>query len=104
MSVMDATALRLVDGYRANWSHRKAFHCAAGVAGHETCSTAVRNSLATKGFWRSIAPAAQQFGTCAMSAWGMRGQGGQPGYGAPRRRAGVQGVFCCGPIPIPFKF
>lgn len=125
MSTMDATALRLVDGYRANWSHRKTYRCAAGVAGHGTCSTVIRNSIAEKGLLRSIVPAARQFGTCAMSAFGpgpqdggfqgapggpqggpgMGGFGGGPQFGGgPRRRSHVQGVCCLGPFPIPFRF
>lgn len=131
-AAVDGFALRLVDGYRLHLSPRKRFHCAAGVAGHQTCSTAIRDSIRTDGLFASIPVAARQFATCARSAQQLRkehvlqmsqggfgGPGGGPmgggfggpmggGFGGPmggpRRRGGVEGVCCCGPLPIPFRF
>ncbi|MEL4356927.1 MULTISPECIES: membrane protein insertion efficiency factor YidD [unclassified Luteococcus] len=91
--LIDSIALRLVEGYRASLSPRKGWRCASGVAGHGTCSTVIRDSLVAHGALRSVGPAARQFATCARSAAGLRGS-----------NVRVEGVCCCGPIPIPFRF
>lgn len=91
MALIDRIALGLVDGYRSNLSARKGWRCAAGVAGAATCSTAIRQSLASQGAVRSIVPAARQFASCAQAARAFRG-------------TEVEGVCCCGPLPIPFRF
>lgn len=93
-SRLDAGALRLVDFYRDRLSPRKGWHCAAGVAGHETCSTAIRDSIAERGLLASIRPAIAQFRLCsqcarelragevlAMGPGGPGGMGGGPGGG-----------------------
>lgn len=81
---MDSGALRLVDFYREHLSSRKHFHCAAGMAGHETCSTAIRRSIADVGLLASLKPAARQFKLCSDSV-ALMGQGpmGGPGGGGP---------------------
>lgn len=115
-SIVDAGVLRLIDAYREHVSPRKGWVCASGVAGHGSCSTNIRRAVAEKGALGAIPDAARQFGTCFASA---RDQGGRPrGFGGFRRAGGfgpgdqfgnqrrstVQGVCCCGPIPIPFRF
>ena len=94
MNLIDTAVLRLVDGYRAGISPRKGWKCAAGAAGlGSTCSTVIRNSIAGQGVARSVAPAARQFAQCAGAA-----------HRLGRSQARVEGVCCCGPIPIPFRF
>ena len=177
-SPLDRAMIGLIRGYRSKLSSRKGGECAAGIAGHEACSTEILRLVRERGALGAAKPAFEQFGLCARSAWeltggdtlarfqrnpnagkvtgGKRGgsaRGGAPkgagagrgGRGAPRgggffpmggaggtgryprasqrgfgsggfgpmgrnyrssggRRSSVQGVFCCGPIPIPFKF
>lgn len=93
MNFIDSIALRLVEGYRAQLSPRKGWKCASGVAGGGTCSTVIRNSIAERGAVASAGTAARQFATCARAASAIR-----------RSDIRVEGVCCCGPIPIPFHF
>ncbi|MGO4956144.1 membrane protein insertion efficiency factor YidD [Luteococcus sp. Sow4_B9] len=93
MGFIDTAALRLVEGYRANLSPRKGWNCASGVAGGGTCSTVIRDSIRDRGAVGTAGVAARQFATCASAARTLR-----------RSDARVEGVCCCGPIPIPFRF
>ncbi len=95
MGFIDSAALKLVDGYRTHLSPRKGWKCASGVAGNGTCSTVIREAVAAQGAVRAAAPAVAQFARCASSARGLR-------VGGMDTR--VEGVCCCGPIPIPFRF
>lgn len=168
-SLLDNAVLSAIRFYRSKLSPKKGFVCAAGVAGHETCSTEIRNLVRDRGALAAVAPALGQFALCARSAWALAGAdrlerfqrnpragkisrgntplgpgsfgggswrgstgragnagsfnarggtfgggngffpmgGGRPmGGGYTRRSSGprVQGMCCCGPIPIPFAF
>lgn len=96
MALLDTAVLALVDGYRNHLSPRKGWQCASGVVGGETCSTAIRDAVAARGALASIRPAMAQFIQCGRA---MHQLSQQPGEGRPR----VQGVCCCGGIPIPFR-
>lgn len=93
MSIVDSVVLRLVEGYRASLSPRKGWKCASGVAGGGTCSTVIRDAIVERGAVASAGTAARQFATCARAASALR-----------RSDVRVEGVCCCGPIPIPFRF
>lgn len=99
----DTLALQVIAFYQRYLSPYKGFRCACGALhGGETCSAAVSRIIRTQGL-RAGFPAIQaQFGKCraahdailngATLANPRRAQAGQ-----------VQGLFCCGPIPIPFR-
>lgn len=81
-----------IQQYQQRVSPRKGWSCAHRVAhGGTSCSAEVRDIVRRRGVVRGILPTARRFAAC---------------YGAVSllRTGGVQGVCCCGPIPIPFRF
>lgn len=91
-----SAAARLADrailAYQQHLSARKSWSCAYGVAhGDRTCSGAVRDIVARRGLVRGTVPVVLQFVACYQAA-------------SLLRQSNVQGVCCCGGIPIPFKF
>lgn len=83
---------RAIGFYQRTLSPRKGWHCAHGaVHGGDTCSTAIRGIIARRGLVGGTVPTMVRFLACYRAA-------------ALAREANVQGVCCCGPIPIPFKF
>lgn len=86
---------RLVDRgivwYQRRLSPRKGWTCAHLVAhGGLSCSAAVRTIIGDRGLVRGSVPVVRRLAACAQAAALM------PSH--------VQGVCCCGPIPIPFRF
>jgi len=89
-------ATRAVDGlirlYQRRLSPRKGWTCAHLVAhGGQSCSAAVRDVVVRRGVVRSVVPTAARFVACYQAA-------------SMLASTDVQGVCCCGPIPIPFRF
>ncbi|WP_232548622.1 membrane protein insertion efficiency factor YidD [Propioniciclava soli] len=83
---------RAIAYYQRVLSPRKGWRCAHGaVHGGATCSAAIRGHVARLGVLRALRPTVLQFLACYQAA-------------ALAQNAGVQGVCCCGPIPIPFRF
>ena len=92
MSPLSRAADALIRTYQTRWSPRKGWHCAHGVAHRgPSCSAAVRSIVATRGVVRGIVPTAARFVACYRAATVLA-------------QADVQGVCCCGGIPIPFRF
>ena len=76
--------------YQRRVSPRKGWRCAYGVLyGGDGCSGAVRGLLSRRGLVRGAVPTAVRFLACYQAARMLA-------------QADVQGVCCCGPIPIPF--
>ncbi|RPF25983.1 membrane protein insertion efficiency factor YidD [Georgenia muralis] len=93
LAVAPARAVdRAIDLYQRRISPRKGWSCAYGVAhGDATCSGAVREIVARRGLVRGTLPVALQLWACYQAA-------------SLLRQSNVQGVCCCGGIPIPFRF
>lgn len=82
-------AIRL---YQRELSPRKGWNCAYLVAnGGRSCSAAVREIIAARGLLRGAVPTALRFLACYRAATLLA-------------QTEVQGVCCCGGIPIPFRF
>ncbi|GGC15315.1 membrane protein insertion efficiency factor YidD [Cellulomonas carbonis] len=82
----------LIRGYQRHLSPRKGFTCAHLVAhGGQSCSAAVRGIVARRGVLRAGVPTALRFLACYRAATLLA-------------KTDVQGVCCCGGIPIPFRF
>ncbi|WP_225755414.1 membrane protein insertion efficiency factor YidD [Actinotalea sp. Marseille-Q4924] len=82
----------LIRGYQRHLSARKGFTCAHLVAhGGTSCSAAVQRILSQRGLLRGAVPTAVRFLACYQAA-------------ALLRESNVQGVCCCGGIPVPFRF
>ncbi len=88
--------------YQRHLSPRKRWACAHRVHhGGDSCSGAVRTLLLQRGLLGALAPTAGRFLACYRAAAALRALGAVPG---PAMAGGAQGVCCCGPIPIPFRF
>lgn len=78
--------------YQAHVSARKRWGCAHRVAhGGVSCSSAVRTIVRERGVVRGVVPTAVRFVACHQAARVLMA-------------TQVQGVCCCGGIPIPFRF
>lgn len=87
--MLSSLALGLIDVYQRRLSPHKGFDCAYGaITGGLSCSAAVADLIARQGLLGALPGVVQQFADCGRVA----------------RQAGtrVNGVCCCGPIPIPF--
>ncbi|NHU84937.1 membrane protein insertion efficiency factor YidD [Kocuria sp. JC486] len=83
-----------IRGYQRYLSPRKGYTCAHLVArGGQSCSAVIRGIIAERGVLRGVVPTLAQFAACHQAALLLSTQ--------PSR---VQGVCCCGGIPIPFRF
>lgn len=83
-----------IGGYQRYLSPRKGYTCAHLVArGGQSCSAVIRGIVAERGVLRGVVPTLAQFVACYQAALLLSMQ--------PAR---VQGVCCCGGIPIPFRF
>ncbi|MDD9206537.1 membrane protein insertion efficiency factor YidD [Georgenia sp. 10Sc9-8] len=93
MSVSSRMADSMIARYQRHLSPRKGWTCAHLVAhGGQSCSAAVRAIVARRGVVRGAVPTALRFVACYRAASLLMANGN------------VQGVCCCGPIPIPFRF
>ncbi|WP_092612563.1 membrane protein insertion efficiency factor YidD [Raineyella antarctica] len=82
---------RAIAWYQRRLSPRKGWNCAHLVAnGGQSCSAAVRTIIAERGLVRGSLPVMRRFAACALASMLL------PSH--------VQGVCCCGPIPIHFRF
>lgn len=91
MDLPRRVADRAIVWYQHTLSPRKGWTCAHLVAhGGQSCSAAVRSILAERGVLRGAPAVIRRFAACSQAAMAMP--------------VGVQGVCCCGPIPIPFRF
>ena len=101
MTAIDRSTLKAIRFYQRFLSPRKGFRCAHAVLhGGESCSAAVARIVREDGLVAGRGRIAGRFAECREA----HAQLGSPsplafGTGGPR----VQGVCCCGPIPIPFK-
>lgn len=78
--------------YQERLSPRKGWTCAHLVAhGGRSCSAAVSNIIARRGVVRGLVPTVARFAACYQAAQLLQTQQ-------------VQGVCCCGGIPVPFRF
>ena len=83
-----------IDLYQRRLSPRKGFTCAhLAAGGTRSCSAVIRAIVADKGLVAGFVPTVAQFAACARAASTLRS--------GPQA---VQGVCCCGGIPIPFRF
>ncbi|MEE6273072.1 membrane protein insertion efficiency factor YidD [Georgenia wangjunii] len=82
----------LIRLYQQRLSPRKGWTCAHLVAhGGQSCSAAVRGIIRQRGVVGGLVPTTVRFLACYRAA-------------SLLMAADVQGVCCCGPIPIPFRF
>ncbi|WP_027481290.1 membrane protein insertion efficiency factor YidD [Deinococcus pimensis] len=91
-----ATRLALVgiDGYRRHLSPLKGFRCAhAALFGGASCSQAVRDIVERDGLLAGRAAVVARLDRCRSAYAHLRGAPGVQ----------VQGLCCCGPLPIPFR-
>ncbi|MFN4251393.1 membrane protein insertion efficiency factor YidD, partial [Deinococcus sp.] len=96
MNSLNYLALGSIDLYQRWLSPLKGFRCAhAALFGGESCSAAVRRLVSEQGLLGGRGDIAARFQTCRQAY----------GHLAAARTAGggVQGVCCCGPVPIPFR-
>lgn len=92
MGPLTSAADRLIRLYQVRLSPRKGWTCAHLVAhGGQSCSAAVRGALATRGLAGSAVFTVARFAACYQAA-------------SLLASTDVQGVCCCGGIPIPFRF
>lgn len=96
MSTAPSPAARGVDRavrwYQEVVSPRKGWSCAYRVAhGAESCSSAVRRIVRRRGLLRGVVPSVLQLAACYQAARLLS-------------TTNVQGVCCCGGIPVPFRF
>lgn len=100
LSPVTVAALSLIGLYGRYLSPHKGFRCAhAALHGGSGCSGAVAEILVRRGLrggWREVT---DRFAACRAAHDTLRGPAGL----ALRTQAGVRGVCCCGPIPIPFR-
>ena len=83
---------RAVAWYQVRLSPRKGYACAHRVAhGGDSCSQAVRRSLLDRGLLGAAVPSVVRFAACYQAVALL----------TPHQQ--VQGVCCCGGIPIPFR-
>jgi putative component of membrane protein insertase Oxa1/YidC/SpoIIIJ protein YidD len=92
MTPVSRAADALIRQYQARLSPRKGWSCAHRVAhGGASCSAAVRELVRGRGVVRALLPTAARFVACYQAARLLMA-------------SDVQGVCCCGPIPVPFRF
>lgn len=94
MNTLNSVALSSIDVYQRWLSPLKGFRCAhAALFGGESCSAAVRRLVSEQGLVGGRAEIAARFQTCRQAYGHLLGA----------QATGVQGVCCCGPVPIPFR-
>ena len=100
MSRIDHLALSAIRFYQRRLSPRKGFCCAhAALHGGESCSGAVARIIREDGLRAGQPRIAARFAACREAHRALRA--GSPL--ALGTNAQVQGMCCCGPIPIPFR-
>lgn len=96
MNTLNTLTLNSIDLYQRWLSPLKGFRCAhAAFFGGESCSTAVRRLISEQGLVGGRADIAARFQTCRQAhahLLSTQATGGR-----------IQGVCCCGPLPIPFR-
>ena len=100
MSLTDRVALQGIRFYQRRLSPHKGFRCAhAALHGGESCSAAVARIIREDGLRAGRPRVAARFAACRAAHGALRA-GSPLAFGA---QAQVQGMCCCGPIPIPFR-
>jgi putative component of membrane protein insertase Oxa1/YidC/SpoIIIJ protein YidD len=96
MNSLNYLALGSIDLYQRWLSPLKGFRCAhAALFGGESCSAAVRRLVSEQGLLGGRGDIAARFQTCRQAYSHLAA--------ARTSGGGVQGVCCCGPVPIPFR-
>ncbi|GAA2021520.1 membrane protein insertion efficiency factor YidD [Pseudokineococcus marinus] len=86
-------AAQAIAWYQTRLSPHKGYACAHRVAhGGDSCSQAVRRSVLDRGLPGAVLPSLARLAACWQAVALL----------TPHQR--VQGVCCCGPVPIPFRF
>lgn len=94
MSPLARAADTAIRWYQRSISPRKGWSCAARVVtGGPSCSAAAREAVRTRGALGAVLPTLAQLALCYRAALMI----------TPARLHG-EGVCCCGPIPLPFRF
>ncbi|WP_092265279.1 membrane protein insertion efficiency factor YidD [Deinococcus reticulitermitis] len=102
MPLLDGLALRAIRLYQRRLSRHKGFRCAhAALHGGASCSAAVARIVREDGLWAGRSRVAARFQACRAAHTALRG--GSPLALGSWSGARVQGVCCCGPLPIPFR-
>ena len=97
MNLLTPALLLSIDAYRQWLSPLKGFRCAhAAFYGGESCSAAVQRLIAQQGLAGSRQAIAARFQACRQASGHLQAVQGMGG-------ARVQGVCCCGPVPLPFR-
>ncbi|GGI68443.1 membrane protein insertion efficiency factor YidD [Deinococcus wulumuqiensis] len=100
MSTIDRLALQGIRFYQRWLSPRKGFRCAhAALHGGESCSAAIARIIREDGLRAGQPHVAARFAACRTAHVALR-SGSPLAFGT---RTQVQGMCCCGPIPIPFR-
>ncbi|ADV66170.1 membrane protein insertion efficiency factor YidD [Deinococcus maricopensis] len=87
-------ALRSIRGYQRYLSPLKGFRCAhAAYHGGLSCSAAISRIVEARGVLGGWPDIQAQFAACRAAHDALRASA----------RVDTRGVFCCGPIPIPFR-
>ena len=95
MHALNVLTLNSIEVYQRWLSPLKGFRCAhAAFFGGESCSAAVRRVVSEQGLVGGRADIAARFESCRQAYGHLRGA---------QVTGGVQGVCCCGPVPIPFR-
>lgn len=91
-------------GLYQRWlSPHKGFRCAHAAAfGGPSCSQAVLETVQTRGLRRGWPLVVARFSAC-RSAYDQLHLAGPSSRTGVRQGPRVRGLFCCGPIPIPFR-
>lgn len=102
ISTADALALGSIRLYQRYLSPYKGFRCAcAALHGGDSCSAAISQIIQSQGLRAGRQDISAQFRRCRAAHDAILR--GAPLAGGIQPQAGMQGVFCCGPIPIPFR-
>lgn len=92
MGLLTRAVDNLIRLYQHRLSPRKGWTCAHLVAhGGQSCSAAVRDVVVTRGVAQSVVPTVARLVACYQAATLLAS-------------TDVQGVCCCGGIPVPFRF
>ena len=100
-TLLDRAFLAGVRFYQRRLSPHKGFCCAhAALHGGESCSAAVSRAVREDGLIAGRRRIAARFAACRHAHDALRSGASPYAFGTGSQ---VQGLCCCGPIPIPFR-